>query len=381
MERSIKSNELFKEALSVMPAGVTSNFRAWEKSIVAKRAYKGHIVDVDGKDYIDYRLGFGPVILGHGYPKITKKILEVLSEGNDYAFTTELEIKVAKKMKKMCPCIDLVRFVNSGTEATMHAIRVARAYTGKEKIIKFEGHYHGMYDYMLFSTYPSPSAVGVINDPIKVQATSGIPSCIKDLVITLPWNNFEAIEKVAKREANNVAAIITEPVMGNMNSIMPKEGYLKHLKEVTEDNDILLIFDEVKTGFRMAEGGAQEIYNVKPDLACYAKAMGNGFPVGAFGGIKEIMELIGPEGVAHGGTFTGNAVSMAAVDATLEEISGAKVIESINDFGNNLIKGIGEVMEDNNINYTIQGFPGMFGFFFTELEEVRQLRDIKYCDM
>ena len=139
MERSIKSNELFKEALSVMPAGVTSNFRAWEKSIVAKRAYKGHIVDVDGKDYIDYRLGFGPVILGHGYPKITKKILEVLSEGNDYAFTTELEIKVAKKMKKMCPCIDLVRFVNSGTEATMHAIRVARAYTGKEKIVDTMG--------------------------------------------------------------------------------------------------------------------------------------------------------------------------------------------------------------------------------------------------
>jgi glutamate-1-semialdehyde 2,1-aminomutase len=376
-----KSNKLYNEATSLMPAGVTSNFRAWEHPVIAKKTYKGHIVDVDGNDYVDYRLGFGPVILGHGYEKVTKRVRDVLSQGNVCSLTSELEISVAKKMKKMCPCVDLLRFVNSGADSTMHALRVARAYTGKNKIIKFEGHYHGMYDYMLFSTYPPLDAIGMKSDPIKIPATSGIPSSISDLVIVVPWNDFDMIEKVATRNADDVAAIITEPVMGNMGSLMPRDGYLQHLQEVAENNDIVLIFDEVKTGFRIANGGAQEFFNIKPDLACYAKSMGNGFPVGAFGGKEEIMELIGPGKVAHGGTYIGNAVSMAAADATLAELMNNPIIAQINEYGNDLMKGLSTILEDAHIPHTMQGFPGMFGVFFTEQDSIRDLRDVKHCDL
>jgi glutamate-1-semialdehyde 2,1-aminomutase len=375
-----KSKELYVRACKALPAGATSNFRIWDEpcTLYIKEAHDGHLVDVDGNEYIDYRLGFGPVILGHGWKSVSERIKKISEEGIITALPNELEIRIAERIKTFTR-IDLVRFANSGAEATMHALRVARAYSGKEKIVKFEGQYHGMYDYMLFSTYPPVKSLGIRNSPIKVPAGSGIPGCIHDLVITQPWNDFETLEKTVKRD-RDIAAIITEPVMGNCGALLPKEGYLKFLREICDEYDIILIFDEVKTGFRIAKGGAEEVYGVKPDMKTFAKALGNGYPIAAFGGIEEIMENIGPEKISHGGTFSGNLIGLTAADATLDELEKNSTWEKLFSTGKNLMKGIREILEDKRISFTMQGFPTMFGFFFTELEHVWELRDTAQCD-
>jgi glutamate-1-semialdehyde 2,1-aminomutase len=251
----------------------------------------------------------------------------------------------------------------------MHALRIARSHTGREKIIKFEGQYHGMYDYMLFSTASSPvSAMGHRRSPIPAPTSSGIPKAIHGLVISLPYNDFEVLEDTVKQAWGDVAAIIVEPIMGNMASIMPQPGWLEHIRRLCDEYGIVMIMDEVKTGFRIAPGGAQEVFGVLADLVTYAKAMGNGFPVAAIGGRKEIMDSVGPGRTAHGGSYCGNVVGTAAADATLEIIAQGEALKTLEARGEVLMKGIGRILTDAGLPHHLLGVPAMFGIVFCEQE-------------
>lgn len=381
----IKSMELHKKALNFMPGGVSSNARLWQNicdvycpcTIFVKKAFGSHLWDVDGNEYIDYRMAFGPVILGHSNIHVRKRIHQNLKNGTIHAFDSEMEIKVAEKINSFFPSIEMLRFSVSGTEATMHALRIARAYTGKKKIVKFEGHYHGGHDYLLFSTTSSLSDL-----PIKPKPSSlGIPEEISKLIFVNEWNDFEGIEKTVKNHHNEIAAIITEPIMGNAAAIQPKKDYLQFLKELCDKYNIILIFDEVKTGFRVSDGGAQKLFGVKPHLTTLAKAMGNGYPVSVIGGSKEIMQIIGKNKVFHGGTYAGHPISLTAVDATLSEIRKGYVHKKIDIFGKKLMTGIKDIFQDNKINGIIQGQPGMFQFMFTDKEQISTFRTFLNCDL
>jgi len=360
-----KSQALWQEAAKVMPLGVNSNFRYWgdEETLIVDRAKGAYLWDLDGNKYIDYRLGFGPIILGHAYDQVDEKVREELRRGVVYAMTNPLEVSMAQKIVAMCPGVEKVRLANTGTEATMHALRVARAYTGREKVVKFEGQYHGMYDYMLFSTYAYVGDYGSRRSPVPIPATSGIPRCIHDLVITLPYNDFEVFETTLRHTWQDVAAVIIEPMLGNCAGIEPLPGWLEFVRSKCTEHGIVLIFDEVKTGFRVARGGAQELYNVTADMATYAKSMGNGYPTAAFGGRREIMDVVG-NGVAHGGTYTGNVIGAAGGDATLELLMNEPILETIAERGRKLQAGLKEIFDEAGIQALITGHPAMFAINF-----------------
>ncbi|MFZ2097126.1 MAG: guanitoxin biosynthesis PLP-dependent transaminase GntE [Anaerolineales bacterium] len=358
-----KSQLLQKRAYKSIPLGVNSNFRYWGDGITpyllkAKGAY---IWDVDGNRYIDYRLAFGPIILGHAYDEVNTKVHEEIDQAVLCAMTGELEIEVAEMIVDMCPCVEMVRLACSGTEATMHALRIARAYTGREKIIKFEGMYHGFQDYTLFSTYAPADAYGNINSPIPIPASSGIPKAINDLIITLPFNNFDILDKVLRRVGYEIAAIISEPCLGNCAAIEPAPGFLEFIRQKCDEYGIVFILDEVKTGFRIARGGAQEYYKLVPDIATYAKALGNGFPIAAFGGKKEIMSIIG-NGVAQGGTYTNNKPGVAAAYATLKLLKEQPILETIESRGKKLMQGLKSIFAQSGIQASLNGYPAMLSF-------------------
>jgi len=366
-----KTRAFFERARGVLPFGVSSNFRYWGEGedIGVASAEGAYIWDFDGNRYIDYRLGFGPVILGHGYPAVVDRVAEAIKSGTIFAFTHELEVRVAERIVEMCPGVDMVRYANSGSEATMHALRIARSHTGREKIIKFEGQYHGMYDYMLFSTASTPvSGMGHRRSPVPLVSSSGIPKAIHELVITLPYNDFETLERTVGAAWGNVAAIVVEPIMGNMGGIMPQPGWLELIRKLCDEYGIVMINDEVKTGFRIAPGGAQEFFGVHGDLVTYAKAMGNGFPIAAIGGKKEVMASVGPGRTAHGGTYCGNAVGTAAADATLEIIARGEALKTIEARGQALMKGIHGILTDADIPHHLLGVPAMFGIAFGQDE-------------
>ncbi len=358
-----KTLALQKRAQKVIPLGVNSNFRYWGQGITpyVDKAKGAHLWDVDGKQYIDYRMAFGPIILGHAYADVDNKVVEELKSGVLYAMTGELEIQVAEMITEMCPGVEMVRLACSGTEATMHAIRVARAYTGRELILKFEGNYHGFQDHTLWSTYSPPEAYGNRRSPIPVPSSSGIPKGMRDLIMTLAFNDFEGFERVMHSYGDQIAAVITEPCQGNCAAINPQEGFLELIRKKTEEHGAVFILDEVKTGFRIANGGAQEYYGIKPDLATYAKALGNGYPVAAFGGKKEIMSIIG-QGVAQGGTYTNNKPGVAAAYATLSLLKSKPILKSIEKRGRRLMDGLKEIFEENDIPVVITGYPAMFSF-------------------
>ncbi|PJF47981.1 MAG: aspartate aminotransferase family protein [Chloroflexi bacterium] len=353
----------YARARAVMPWGVSSNFRYWSDADtpVIARGKGAYIWDVDGKRYIDYRLGFGPVILGHAYEAVTQAVFEAMQDGNTFAFTNVYEVRAAERICRMTG-VDKVRFTNSGSESTMHALRIARAHTNRERFIKFEGCYHGAHDYVMWSTSDSPvSAMGSRRSPIPVSTSSGIPSDVRKWVITLPFNDFAMLERTVRDHGHSIAAILVEPMMGNMASIMPAKGWLEFIRKLCDDYGIVMILDEVKTGFRIAPGGAQQFFGVRADLVTYAKAMGNGFPIGAIGGKEEFMMTIEPGAVGHGGTYCGNVVSVAACDAVLRVMEEEPVFETIHARGLRLMAGIQEILNRFGIPHSLTGVPAMFG--------------------
>jgi glutamate-1-semialdehyde 2,1-aminomutase len=356
-----QSKKLQDRAMRSMPLGVNSNGRYWGegKTPYYKKAKGAYLWDADGKQYIDYRLAFGPVILGYACDEVDEAVISGLRNGVTTGITSEAEIEVAERIIDCCPAVEMARIVNTGSDATAHALRVARAYTGKEKIIKFEGGYHGSYDYVLFSTYAPPSTYGSAWDPITIPASSGLPSALSDLIITLPYNDAEALTRTMKRCGHDVAAILVEPILGNFGSADPMPGFMETIRRLCDTYGTLWILDEVKTGFRVAAGGAQEKHGYQPDLAAYAKSMGNGYPIAAYGGKREIMSLVG-KGVTQGGTYAGNAVAVAAAKATLDIMKREPVHAQIDALGGRLQKGLQSIFDGAGIPCLISSEPSIF---------------------
>ncbi len=378
-----KTHELFQKALRYIPHGVNSNFRYWgnEDTLVITRGEGAYIWDADGKRYIDYRLAFGPIILGHAHPEVTRRVQQAIEGGTLFAWATPLEIQVAERICRMTG-VDKVRLTNTGSEATFHALRIARAHTGREKFIKFEGQYHGQVDYFMFSTASANARMlGSRRSPIAAPATSGIPRGIQEYVISLPFNDFEAVERTVKAHWGEIAAIFVEPMLGNAAGILPREGFLEHLRRLCDEYGIVLIFDEVKTGFRIANGGAQEYFGVRADLVTYAKALGNGFPIAAIAGKEDVMMTIEPGAMAHGGTYSGNLVGVAAADATLEILEREPVIETIFARGRALMDGIHEILTEQDIPHVVTGLPPMFSILLGSDKEPHDFRDYLQNDM
>jgi glutamate-1-semialdehyde 2,1-aminomutase len=369
----------YARASAVMPWGVSSNFRYWGKddTMVVVRGKGAYLWDVDGNKYIDYRLGFGPIILGHAYDAVTQAVTEAMQDGNTFALTNVYEIRAAERICRMTGA-DKVRFTNSGGESTMHALRIARAHTGRERFVKFEGCYHGAHDNVMWSTPSSPvSAMGSRKNPIPVATSSGIPHDVRKLVISLPFNDFEMLERTVRDKGHKIAAILVEPIMGNLASIMPAKGWLEFIRKLCDDYGIVMIMDEVKTGFRIAPGGAQQFFGVQADLVTYAKAMGNGFPVGAIAGKDDFMMTSEPGAVGQGGTYCGNVVSVAAAEATLRVMEAEPVFETINTRGTRLMVGIHAILDRHGIPHAVTGVPAMFGVIIGSQDSLTPPRDYR----
>lgn len=376
-----KSQAVFDRATQVLVKGVSSNFRYWgpTQTPIMARGKGARVWDADDNEFIDYRLGWGPIILGHADERVNQAVHQAIEQGTTFAATTELEVQAAEKIVAMIPGLEILRFTNTGTEATMHALRVARGYTGRDKYIKFEGQYHGMHDYVLFSTAGAPiSSMGSRRKPIPVQMSSGIPDGIRDYVIMLPFNDFEVVERLVKDRYSEIAAMLIEPCLGNLAGLEPRPGFHEHLRKLCDEYGIVMIFDEVKTGFRLANEGARAAYGVLPDLSAYAKSLGNGYPVAAFGGKREIMEVIG-SGVSHGGTYSGNGVSMAAANAVLDILAETPVLDDLAQRGQRLKSGLSEVLSDFDIPHRMTGHPNMQAFVITE-KEIKEARDWDHHD-
>ena len=376
----LKTQSLQERAQHVIPLGVNSNFRYWGNGITpyVQKAKAAYLWDVDGKKYIDYRMAFGPIILGHAYDEVDRKEIEEIQNGVLFAMTGELEVAVAELICEMVPAVEMVRLACSGTEATMHAIRVARAFTGRDLILKFEGNYHGFHDHTLWSTYAPVEAYGNRRAPIPVPASSGIPKSMREFIITLPFNDSEGFERVMRSYGEQIAAVITEPCQGNCGAITPQNGFLELIRKKTDEYGCVFILDEVKTGFRIANGGAQEYYGIQPDLSTFAKALGNGYPIAAIGGTQEIMSIIG-HGVAQGGTYTNNKPGVAGAYATLNLLKAQPILKSIQKRGQRLMDGLKEIFEENDIAAVMTGYPAMFSFALG-IESVTCQRDWAQSD-
>src|SRR5680860_293258 len=319
-----KTAEWFDRGKAALVNGVSSGFRYWgdDDTLVIDRGEGAYVYDMDGKRYIDYQLGFGPIILGHGYKPVADAVAAAAARGTVFAMTTALEIEAAEAVRDAVPWLDELRFTNTGTEATMHAIRLARAVTGRDLIVKFEGAYHGAHDYVGYSTAGSPIGyLGNRRSPIPFEVSSGVPPTIRDYIRIAHFNDLAFMEKLFKSDGHRIAAIIVEPALGNVFGLMPDDGYLEGLRAITEEWGSMLIFDEVKTGFRLGLGGAAEYFNIVPDIGTYAKSMGNGFPIAAVGGRGEIMSAWAEGGVMQAGTYSGNAVGAAATKVTIAELT------------------------------------------------------------
>jgi glutamate-1-semialdehyde 2,1-aminomutase len=358
---------MYQRATKTLPGGTDSNFRAWGKDTVYIDRGKGcRIWDLDGNEYIDLRMGYGPVILGHADDRVDDYVNERMRRGVSFSLTSEDEVVAGELVKQLNPWVDKVRLTVSGTEATMHAMRVARAYTGRTKIVKFEGQYHGVHDYALVSVAPNNMAdLGDEDNPVGLAWGRGIPEEISRTIIPARYNNLEFLRRLFERQGSEIAAVIVEPVLGNAQGILPQPGFHKAMRALTEEFGILLIFDEVKTGFRFSRGGAAEFFDITPDLATYAKAMGNGYPAAAFGGREEIMSVL-PDKVSHGGTYAGNRVAAAAARKTLEILRDTDALGTIARTGLAVQAGLRGLLEAKGLPFHFTGHPAMFGVMFTD---------------
>src|SRR6267378_5429033 len=367
--RRERQAELYRRAMESLPGGTDSNFRAWgEDTIYVDRGKGGRVWDIDGNEFVDLRMGYGPVILGHGDDRVDDHVNERMRKGVSFSLTSEDEVQAMELLKELTGWVDKARMTVSGTEATMHAMRMARAFTGRNKIVKFEGQYHGVHDYALISVSPDNMAdLGDPDAPVRLAWGRGIPDAVADTIIPARYNNIDALRRLFEARGEEIAAIIVEPVLGNAQGIMPKPGFHQAMRALTEEFGILLIFDEVKTGFRFAKGGAAEFFGVTPDLATYAKAMGNGYPAAAFGGREDVMSVL-PDKVSHGGTYAGNRIAAAAAVKTLQIIRDTDALEVIHATGRRVQAGLREVLNPTGLAYHFTGHPSMFGIMFSEVE-------------
>lgn len=359
-----KSKELFLKAQEIIPGGVNSPVRAGRAVGVdppfIRRSDGCYLWDVEGKRYIDYVCSWGPMILGHKQPEVIQAISDALKNGTSYGAPTELELNLATMIAETVPSVEMVRMVNSGTEATMSAIRLARGFTDRDMIIKFDGCYHGHNDSSLVSAGSGVATFGIPGSP-------GVPADLARLTISLPFNNLKAVEEAVERFGAQIAAIIVEPIAGNMGVILPEEGFLEGLRKITKENEILLIFDEVITGFRVNPGGAQKLYNVIPDLTCLGKIIGGGLPVGAYGGRKDIMSQVAPDGnIYQAGTLSGNPLAMAAGIATLNILKNKETYAKLEEKSEFFFSGLKEAAQRAGVEITINRVASMGSIFFTK---------------
>ena len=373
------SHEQFDRARKSIAGGVNSAVRAFKQvggnPVFFDRGEGAYLYDIDGNKYIDYVASWGPSILGHAHPAVVKTVCETAATGMSYGAPTVIESEMAELLKQLVPSIEKVRMVSSGTEATMSAIRLARGFTGRDKIIKFEGCYHGSGDSLLVKAGSSALTLGVPSSP-------GVPAALAELTLTLDYNNIEQVKELFAQRGKEIACVIVEPVAGNMNCIPPRPGFLEALREQCTKHGALLIFDEVMTGFRVALGGAQGLFHVKPDLTTLGKVVGGGMPVGAFGGRAEIMDRITPDGpIFHAGTLSGNPVAMAAGLVTLRECMAPGFYNALAHKSRQLMDGFAAQAKASNIPLTTVVVGGMFGFFFTVAPQVTSYKQAVVCDI
>jgi len=362
-----RQDELYRRALQSLPGGTDSNFRAWgERTIYVDRGKGGRVWDLDGNEYIDLRMGYGPNILGHADERVDDYVNERMRRGVSFSLTSEDEVEAIELVKELTGWVDMARMTVSGTEATMHAMRVARAYTGRTKIVKFEGQYHGVHDYALISVTPNEmSDLGSVDNPVALAWGRGIPEAITRTVIPARFNEIDVLRRIFERDGDDIAAVIVEPVLGNAQAILPRPGFHEEMRALTREFGSLLIFDEVKTGFRLARGGAAEFFGITPDLATYAKAMGNGYPAAAFGGTRDVMSVL-PDKVSHGGTYAGNRVAAAAAVVTLKILRDTDALETVHRVGREVQAGLEQVITARGLPFVFTGHPAMFGIMFTD---------------
>jgi len=373
-----KSRSLFEQAVQLMPGGVNSPVRACKsvgcEPLFIDRAEGCMIYDADGNGYIDYVGSWGPMILGHGHPAVLNAIAATMKRGTSFGAPTDLEIELAKMVVDAVPSMEMVRFVNSGTEATMSAIRLARGVTGRDLIVKFDGCYHGHADTLLVEAGSGVATLGIPGSP-------GVPECFAEKTLSLPYNDIAQIDRVMQEKGSQVACVIVEPVAGNMGLVPPAQGFLEALRELTQATGSLLIFDEVITGFRVAYGGAQERYNIMPDLTTLGKIIGGGMPVGAYGGRGEIMSRIAPEGpVYQAGTLSGNPLAMSAGIAMLTELKQAGFYESLEQRAESLAQGLRAAIEKTGVPAQVERVASILGLFFTR-QPVQNIEDAKTANL
>ena len=374
-----RSHDLFEQAQHCIPGGVNSPVRAFRgvggDPVFIERAAGAYLYHADGGRFIDYVGSWGPMILGHAHPEVLRAVHQAVDNGLSFGAPTEIETRMAERVCELVPSIELVRMVSSGTEATMSAIRLARGFTSRERIVKFEGCYHGHSDSLLVKAGSGALTLGEPSSP-------GVPSALAQQTITLSFNDLEQVERSFSEVGQEIACIIVEPVAGNMNCIPPEPGFLQGLRRICDQYGSLLIFDEVMTGFRVALGGAQGLYGVTPDLTTLGKVIGGGMPVGAFGGRREVMEEIAPLGpVYQAGTLSGNPVAMAAGLKTLELIAAPGFYQALGARTERLVNGLVERARSANVPLTANQVGAMFGIFFTEAEQVRDFAQSTACDL
>lgn len=373
------SKALYDLAQTIIPGGVNSPVRAFRgvggEPLFIRKSYGAYLIDVDGKAYIDYVGSWGPMITGHTNSYVLDKVTEALQNGFSYGAPTEIEVKLAQKVTELMPSIEMVRFVNSGTEATMSAIRLARGYTRRNKMLKFAGCYHGHADGLLVAAGSGGLTLGVPD-------SAGVPASVAEQTLVANYNDLESVAALFAKYGDDIACVIVEPVAGNMNCVLPVQGFLQGLRELCDQYGAVLIFDEVITGFRVGLGGAQQHYGVKPDLTTLGKIIGGGFPVGAFGGRKEIMQCIAPLGsVYQAGTLSGNPIAMTAGLAQLEQLTAPDFYTALEAKTAKLTQGLMQCARKANIALFSQSIGSMFGLFFTEATAIQSEADVKACDV
>ncbi|MGG5214455.1 glutamate-1-semialdehyde 2,1-aminomutase [Rahnella variigena] len=374
-----KSESLFTQAQALIPGGVNSPVRAFSGvggvPLFIARADGAFLFDADGKAYIDYVGSWGPMVLGHNNAEIRSAVIEAAERGLSFGAPTEMEVKMAELVTGLVPSMDMVRMVNSGTEATMSAIRLARGFTHRDKIVKFEGCYHGHADCLLVKAGSGALTLGQPNSP-------GVPADFAKHTLTCTYNDLDSVRAAFEQFPDDIACIIVEPVAGNMNCVPPLPEFLPGLRKICDEFGALLIIDEVMTGFRVALGGAQEYYDVMPDLTCLGKIIGGGMPVGAFGGRRDVMEALAPTGpVYQAGTLSGNPIAMAAGIACLTQVAQPGVHQTLTERTTQLAEGLLDAAQEENIPFVVNHVGGMFGLFFTDAETVTCYQDVMKCDV